>query len=67
MKSTNLIKKLEETPDDETRNKLEEDQEKFNKQYTQYFRREAEKLTMFRHINLKKSQQNGSCYYLTKK
>ena len=49
-----LNKKLEEALDDETRSKLEEDQETFKKKYTQYFQREAEKLTMFRHINLEK-------------
>ena len=45
---------LEQTPDDETRNRTLEAREEFRSKYQNHFRKEAEKTTMFRQMNLEK-------------
>ena len=45
---------LEQTPDDDTRNRTLEAREEFQSKYQNYFRKEAEKTTMFRQMNLEK-------------
>ena len=46
---------LEQTPDEETRNRTLEAREEFQSKYQNHFRKEAEKTTMFRQMNLEKS------------
>jgi hypothetical protein len=45
---------LEQTNDEETRNRTLEAREVFQSKYNNHFRREAEKTTMFRQMNLEK-------------
>ena len=45
---------LEQTPDEETRNRTLETREEFQSKYQNHFRKEAEKTTMFRHMNIEK-------------
>ena len=49
-----LNKKLLNSTDVEERNKLEEVKELYNSKYHGYFKKEAEKISIFRHLNLEK-------------
>ena len=49
-----LNKALEQTQDEETRNRTLEAREEFQSKYQNHFRKEAEKTTMFRQMNIEK-------------
>ena len=53
-KLSELNKKLENNPSDETRKELLESKELNNSKYETFFKREAAKTTMFKQLNLEK-------------
>ena len=53
-KLSELNKKLENNPNDDTRKELLESKELYNSKYEAFFKREAAKTTMFKQLNLEK-------------